>query len=412
MNAGLVYYREYYAEIDLRPKPRQDDTAGMERYRHRAAANKGPLKEANARLLNLSLQEIWEQVAPVENRLADQHVLLKTTYPGLLAGSGYPHEFRQDEAFMLGCSFDHTTGLPVIPGSSVKGLLRFACEADDGKHLKEMVQQLTGSSLDLDLEAFVDAVFDGSFKKDDKKERLCSGDRDLFFDALPVISANPGHRVLGDDFITPHLHRPDRSMDGLKNPVPLRFLKVLPDVTFDFRFHLTGIKGGLTAAERKTLFEHILLLHGIGAKTNVGYGQFVALSKEEVADYSKWQEERQEKWLEARQKLEEEKAKAEQKEQDELFRNNFAESMPEIKVKREDTFEAILFRIADKKYFFSYEANGKKCTIQLIRKKIKAEEPGRNPAVGDKARLKVTQDYDPRSSERLTANATLKTETP
>jgi len=58
---------------------------------------------------------------------------LTTIYPGLLIGAGYSHpalkeikKSDRDEVgdFQLGFFFDHTTGLPVIPGSSVKGVLK------------------------------------------------------------------------------------------------------------------------------------------------------------------------------------------------------------------------------------------------------------------------------------------------
>ena len=51
---------------------------------------------------------------------------LTTTYPGLVLGTGYSHETGTEGEFKLGFYFDWTTGLPVIPGSSVKGILRAA----------------------------------------------------------------------------------------------------------------------------------------------------------------------------------------------------------------------------------------------------------------------------------------------
>jgi CRISPR-associated protein Cmr6 len=64
----------------------------------------------------------------------------------------------------------------------------------------------------------------------------------------------------------------------LKNPIPITFLKVLPDVEFSFNFILQDhqkIDEKLVSIKRKiALFKQILLDFGIGAKTNVGYGQF------------------------------------------------------------------------------------------------------------------------------------------
>ena len=52
---------------------------------------------------------------------------LRTTYPGLMLGLGYPHDpGGSKEAIQLGFTFDFVTGMPYIPGSTVKGVLRSA----------------------------------------------------------------------------------------------------------------------------------------------------------------------------------------------------------------------------------------------------------------------------------------------
>ena len=53
-----------------------------------------------------------------------QSFTLKTEYPGLLIGAGYPHDAKLDEAIKCGFTFDYVTGIPYIPGSSLKGMLR------------------------------------------------------------------------------------------------------------------------------------------------------------------------------------------------------------------------------------------------------------------------------------------------
>jgi len=89
--------------------------------------------------------------------------------------------------------------------------------------------------------------------------------------------------------------------------VPLRFIKVLPDVTFRFDFELTD---GILEKERKTiLFAQILSDLGIGAKSNVGYGKFSSnlVSKAKLAVESQKEEElKKEKEREAIQKAENE----------------------------------------------------------------------------------------------------------
>jgi CRISPR type III-B/RAMP module RAMP protein Cmr6 len=103
---------------------------------------------------------------------------------------------------------------------------------------------------------------------------------DIFYEAV-IVKGNKKGKLLGSDFITPHKHKTKPELDALTNPTPLMFLKVLPAVTFEFRFKLHDseidnvVKNTrLAAKEKEKLFEEILRASGIGAKTNVGYGQF------------------------------------------------------------------------------------------------------------------------------------------
>jgi CRISPR-associated protein Cmr6 len=239
-----------------------------------------------------------------------QPLLLIVQNPGLLPGSGYPHEVGGTGEFKLGFSVDHTTGLPVLPGSSVKGVLRsvfpqFDYDAekpwiwqhpeDNGRQsaskrkvrvqkAKFIVSLLGKQGITIPDRKAEDiahalelAIFDGwdsALFPEQKAGRLPMGRHDVFFDALPII---PGKlitgedRLLGRDALTPHGSSP------LKNPTPLPFVKVLPGVTFEFKFRLydSRIFGQtLTAEQKRALFSKILCTVGAGAKTNVGYGQF------------------------------------------------------------------------------------------------------------------------------------------
>jgi len=71
-------------------------------------------------------------------------------------------------------------------------------------------------------------------------------------------------------------------MGIFKNPTPIRFLKIAPNVTFTFQFKLKDScfenNQKITPNEKIELFKKILLDFGIGAKRNVGYGNLVDLS--------------------------------------------------------------------------------------------------------------------------------------
>lgn len=267
-NTGLLFYKYYFKEIDFSNSESKE--------------NENKLKIVNEAIASSSLD-------PVEINLEQLEIInftLTTTYPGLLIGSGYSHESSVKGEFKLGFFFDYTTGLPCIPGSSVKGVLRDACEKVEGKYLlsileelaagernskvKEQVSQFLADEKNKNgLKNFVQYVFIGKRNKD---EFLPQKDRDIFFDAFPIASNNENGKFLANDYITPHKHPTNPKLDPFTNPNPIQFLKVLPQVTFQFNFRLTNI--GLKKEIKLELFRQILLDLGVGAKTNVGYGHF------------------------------------------------------------------------------------------------------------------------------------------
>ena len=93
-------------------------------------------------------------------------------------------------------------------------------------------------------------------------------DNDVFLDAYPCPTSK--QQCLALEFITPH-------SDIIKNPIPINCLKVKPGVSFEFGFYLKEYKLSdkvqITVKEKIELFKTILTDVGIGAKTNVGFGQ-------------------------------------------------------------------------------------------------------------------------------------------
>ena len=118
-------------------------------------------------------------------------------------------------------------------------------------------------------------------KKEDNEVLVWSNldiyNRDIFHDAY--ISVTTHHSLnksskpfLADDYITPHINRKNPAMSQFTNPIPLMFLKILPKVTFQFQFDFRD--GIITREAKENICIKILKDLGIGAKTNVGYGQF------------------------------------------------------------------------------------------------------------------------------------------
>lgn len=247
-NIGWLYYKDYYHGIDFQPRQSKD-------------IFKEKFEEKNKAITSRRLSQYAHEVeASVLNFDTVQSFELTTEYPGLVTGLGSPHESHKDGEYKLGFYFDHTTGLPVIPGSSVKGVLRSAF-----KKSREYIKEITGKDIS-DIEALEKEIFD--------REGVSIYKRDIFLDAVIISSADNNKKFLADDFITPHPH-------AFREPNPIQFLKVRSQVTFRFQFRLND--GVIKAEEKKKLFERILTDLGIGAKTNVGYGKFVDSSQLKAA---------------------------------------------------------------------------------------------------------------------------------
>lgn len=300
-NLSLLYYKEYYS--------------GFSYWNERNSEEKETKKaislffeKRNQIFYNFKIDK-----TPIPSNVNLTEFSLYTTYPGLLLGSGYTHGVKAIGEFKLGFHFDYLTGFPVIPASSIKGALRsvfpklnsitkrldlneligielvkanwclglinkLCNESNDENFFIESFQvndndlnnEITQDQLNR-LEQFIHVCFEGFEiivnEGEEEFRHLPYKDRDIFFDSFPIDSKHSESKVLDSDSITPH-------KDPLKNPIPLLFLKVLPNVEFQFKFNLKNNNAGLNPEQKKILFKKIILTCGLGAKTNVGYGQF------------------------------------------------------------------------------------------------------------------------------------------
>ena len=225
-NLNLLFNKTYYDSLTVQTEGKKAFPA---------------VKDMNALFLGARFSQETDYV-PLEPMVSN-HFLMTVCYPGLLLGLGNPHDAGAgDDEIGVGFSFDYVTGQPYIPGSTIKGVLR--------SHFKdhpEVIMALYKQDR-LWVKALEEEIFDNS---------------DVFFDAV-VYSGNPEEKLLCEEFITPHKSPTD-------NPVPIRLIKILPDVRFSFRFRLKD-SDHMTADEKVLLFRRLLCLFGIGAKTNVGFG--------------------------------------------------------------------------------------------------------------------------------------------
>lgn len=240
MNLHKFYYKEYFEGIEFEYLTKDKLEAPQNVI--------DEIKRKNQKLLSCSLSKGNDLPTSGLNTFQ-----LKTIYPGLVTGVGITHEAKIEGEFKLGVHFDYTFGMPVIYGSSVKGTLR--------SFFKDFLPEKFKEQEDCwEKDIFAGEISEGKLKS--------IYNRDIFYDAVIVRSNGP---ILASDSITPHGDNP------LKNPTPITFLKIAPGCTIEFRFKLveSNIGGEVFSVQDKLeLFEKILKTVGVGAKTNVGYGQF------------------------------------------------------------------------------------------------------------------------------------------
>lgn len=255
-NLHKAYYRDYFDNLN---------------FGYLLGVGQEPKTEIREKNRDLTCSGLLQ---PIDRNplVKNHHFESKISYPGLVTGVGINHEAKIEGEFKLGVHFDYTYGMPVVYGSSVKGVLRssFILREEHGRILEYepyFLKQITGRDWSQDeLKLLFESIFEG--KEGGKTKSIYN--RDIFFDAV-ITKADSKGRILCSDSITPHGANP------LKNPTPITFLKIAPGCTMEFRFKLVDseIDGKkFTADQKKALFEEIIKTVGVGAKTNVGYGQF------------------------------------------------------------------------------------------------------------------------------------------
>lgn len=330
-NLNLLFYKTFYSKLG-------DNTWFDER--NKVTVFEHDIITKSQKLVGSGFYK--EDYKPVSDKIAPHKFMLKTSYPGLLAGTGYAHGVDSDDDIKIGFSFDYVTGQPYIPGSSVKGLLRSYFEGEK----KAVI---------------------GCFLKDDnlnvdelKKSVFGSNDEDgvdIFFDAV-VRRGDEKGRVMGFDAITPH------GEDLTKNPIPIKILKVLPDVVFEFSFKLAdSVVDGktVTAEQKKELFRKILMTFGIGAKTNVGYGVLLPYNDEENNAYTYPDRTKKEAHAKPMQPVQRK-------------HENFVATSEKDEFEANKVYEAVVSGGNEKKFFIKIQGNNCKCFVWKDRVKIELKK--------------------------------------
>ena len=189
-------------------------------------------------------------------------------------GSGHPTE--------TGMILDRNSGLPYIPASAVKGVLRLACALHIAATEPDKIR--AGS----------DQV---EIPDDHPLLRRCFGDTDtgkpdgvrgqlVFLDAFPADVP-----TIRTDIMNPHFGKYYAGSQGpleTENPIPVKFLTVAEGTEFVFRCFVSPLPDdGLAAPDSPVrpfdetdgkavaaMFSRACTQLGFGAKTAVGYGRF------------------------------------------------------------------------------------------------------------------------------------------
>lgn len=213
---------------------------------------------ANRALRLPAMQRLLESVAARQQALAqaaapDAFCVDYPTAARLLVGTGYKNTLE------VGLGLHPLYGVPYLPGTSVKGLVRAWFETHGEATPAELLRLF------------------GSATKDEKSEEEHQVGALSFFDALPL----PGVQV-EPDVLTPHFapyyQEPSKEAPAVwHDPNPVAFLAVAAGATF--RFVVTARAGthfaqtGDLARISEGLSQALAWL-GVGAKTSNGYGRF------------------------------------------------------------------------------------------------------------------------------------------
>ncbi|MFP4531461.1 MAG: type III-B CRISPR module RAMP protein Cmr6 [Desulfobacterales bacterium] len=163
----------------------------------------------------------------------------------------------------VGMVFDRNTGLPFIPASSFKGVVRQA-------YCFNFVQNNAGQQVREEIdENEIPGLVDIFGSLDPKKARQGGfAFMDIYPEQVPDLSI---------DIMNPHFgkyYRSEGPPEETEEPVPIKFLAVEKDQKFIIRGFFLGNGAGAFYNELMAALQTAFCELGIGAKTAAGYGRF------------------------------------------------------------------------------------------------------------------------------------------
>lgn len=218
----------------------------------------------------------------------------KLTAP-FVSGLGMTHPTE------TGLVLDHTSGVPYIPASSQKGVLRLAhiinTLCDENGQWKDINELLENGIIIQDKSGHLwqeDAASKTIFGFSDKKNALAG--QMIVLDAYPLEAPELGEEILNPHFMK--YYSGERGPTEDQSPIPVKFLVVKPGAEFVFRLLLRLPFGKAFEKDQEKLFNLIkknlrraITEEGMGAKTSIGFGRFDILEEYEPSKVQTWLEE-------------------------------------------------------------------------------------------------------------------------
>lgn len=218
-------------------------------------------------------------------------------------GMGSPSVFEN-----CGLALDSVYGFPILPGPSIKGLLRHYLAEDEDAPAPPNLAVDTNSSLTLDTMERADAAAwlfgtNGDRQNEDDEQTTDDSAMEGFFqglvknnheglvsfhDAWPIPADKKNH-WLTMGIITPH-HKDyydgkKQVPDDREDPTPVHFITVAMGVKFQFAFSLSWIGRNLAGKQQaevvhyiSSLLEKVLDYRGAGGRTSAGYGRMLPVT--------------------------------------------------------------------------------------------------------------------------------------
>lgn len=249
---------------------------------------KNPRDEWLKKLVEIKIDKDYKNYFNTWKQSLDDGDTLTATFTlesRLLIGHGEP------SAAEVGLKVHHTWGVPVIPGSALKGLLHhyLTITYDDDPNFKGV--KWDGSRITKGPGRAIHTLFGGpevpgKAEKDKEDTDKAAAGFVTFHDALYNPGSAPENQPYAADVLTVHQKsyndsKGEKAPNDYDSPTPIGFLTVRPGV--EFLVALSGPEKVVELAFQK--LDDALQEWGVGGKTSAGYGRMT----------SDWQEKEQER---------------------------------------------------------------------------------------------------------------------